>query len=67
MKAYIEKQKCASDNRICRPLKECPSCAITWVEDADEPLGSRMEIDYEKCDGCGKCVEICCGGCIVLK
>lgn len=67
MKAYIEKQKCASDDRICRPLKECPSDAITWVEDNDEPLGSRMEIDYEKCDGCGICVEICCGGCIVLK
>jgi formate hydrogenlyase subunit 6/NADH:ubiquinone oxidoreductase subunit I len=48
-------------------MKECPEEAITWVEDEDEPLGSRMEIDHDKCSGCGKCVDLCCGNCIVLK
>ncbi|MDD4774336.1 MAG: hypothetical protein PHZ09_12170 [Eubacteriales bacterium] len=32
MKAYIDSLKCASDNRICKPLKECPTGAITWIE-----------------------------------
>ena len=67
MKAYIDKAKCASENRICRPLKECPRQAGIWTEDEDEPLGSRTEIDPEKCDGCGICVPLCCGDCIELR
>lgn len=67
MKAYIDRRKCASDNRICKPLKECPAGAISWTEDEDEPIGSRMEIDPEKCDGCGICVSLCCGNCIELR
>jgi len=30
-------------------------------------LGSRMEIDHEKCTGCGICVSLCCGDCIELN
>jgi NAD-dependent dihydropyrimidine dehydrogenase PreA subunit len=67
MKAYIDMDKCASDNRICKPLKECPVGAINWIEDDDEPLGSRMEINNESCTGCGICVDLCCGHCIELK
>lgn len=67
MKAYIDKNKCASDNRICKPLKQCPTGAISWVEDDDEPLSSRMEVDSDKCTGCGICVGLCCGHCIELK
>lgn len=67
MKAIIDKAKCMSDNRICKPLQECPQGAIVWVEDDDEPLGSRMEVDNEKCVGCGTCVPLCCGNCIEIK
>lgn len=67
MRAYIDKKKCASDNRICKPMKECPKSAISWVEDDDEPLGSRMEVDSVKCDGCGVCVPLCCGQCIEIR
>lgn len=67
MKAYIDKAKCMTDNRICKPLKECPQGAISWIEDDDEPLGSRMEIDQNKCVGCGTCVPLCCGHCIEIK
>jgi len=67
VKAYIDKRKCYSDNRICKPLTECQAQAIAWVEDEDEPLGSRMEIDHEKCTGCGICVPLCCGDCIELR
>ena len=67
MKAYINKEKCASDNRICKPLRDCPAAAISWVEDEDEPLGSRMEVDEDKCTGCGVCVDLCCGNCIEIR
>ncbi|NLO12769.1 MAG: 4Fe-4S binding protein [Clostridiales bacterium] len=67
MIAVIDRRKCASDQRICKPLRECPTSAIFWVEDEDEPLGSRMEIDPEKCDGCGICVPLCCGNCIEMR
>ena len=67
MKAAIDKTRCAAENRICRPLKECPVSAVFWTEDEDEPLGCRMEIDQAKCTGCGICVPICCGNCIELK
>ena len=67
MKAYIDKQKCASEKSICQPLKDCSKGAISWVEDDDEPLGSRMEVDDEKCDGCGICVQLCCGQCIEIR
>ena len=67
MKAYIDKNKCASDHRICKPLQECPEKAISCVEDEDEPLGSRMELDTSKCNGCGICVDLCCGHCITMK
>jgi len=67
MKAYIDKRKCPSENRMCKPLVECPEKAISWIEDDDEPLGSRMEIDEEKCTGCGICVPLCCGNCIEIR
>ena len=67
MKAYIDKRKCASEKGLCKPLTECPEKAITWIEDDDEPLGSRMEIDEEKCTGCGICVPLCCGDCIEVR
>jgi len=67
MKAYIDKRKCAAEKRMCKPLTECPEKAVVWVEDEDEPLGCCMEIDVEKCTGCGICVPLCCGDCIEMK
>jgi len=67
MKAYIDKRKCASEKSFCKPLTECPEKAISWIEDNDEPLGSRTVIDEAKCTGCGICVPLCCGDGIELK
>ena len=48
MTAKIDEQERASDNRICEPLTLCPEKAIVWIEDDEEPLGSRMEVIEEK-------------------
>ena len=67
MKAYIIKEKCPAEKRMFKPLSNCPTKAIEWIEDADAPLGCRMEISAEKFDGFGICVPLCCGYCIELK
>ena len=67
MRASIDKRKCLSERRICKPLTECPVQAISWVEDEEEPLGSRMELDETKCTGCGICVSLCCGDAIEMR
>ena len=67
MKAMIDKRKCIADKRLCKPMTECPEGAISCIEDDDEPLGARIEIDEEKCTGCGVCVPLCCGDCIEMK
>jgi ferredoxin len=48
-------------------MKECHVKAFSYVEDENEPIGGRIEIDPEKCDGCGKCVALCCGNCIEMR
>jgi Pyruvate/2-oxoacid:ferredoxin oxidoreductase delta subunit len=67
VKGFIIKKKCAAQPDICQPLQKCPEKAIAYFEDEDEPLGGRMEIDMEKCTGCGECVPLCCGNCIEMR
>jgi Pyruvate/2-oxoacid:ferredoxin oxidoreductase delta subunit len=67
MKPFIDKTRCAAQSQICPPIKECPTQAVIYVEDEDEPLGGRIAIDEEKCTSCGLCVSICCGQCIEMK
>ena len=43
--------------RLCE--KNCPNEAIKVVNNC-------AVIDYDKCDGCGKCAEACKRGCIEL-
>jgi len=45
-------------------MKACKVEAMSFVEDENEPLGGRIEIDYAKCDGCGDCIGTCCGAAI---
>ena len=67
MVPFIDKRKCAAQPDICPPIKECPNQAVSYVVDKSERIGGRIVIDLEKCEGCGKCVEICCGQCIALR
>lgn len=50
------------EKELCRQsscIKACPKGAIT-------KRGGRIIIDYELCDGCGKCVEACKYGAIFI-
>jgi Pyruvate/2-oxoacid:ferredoxin oxidoreductase delta subunit len=67
LKPIIIKERCAAQPDICPPLKECERQAISYMEDDEEPLGGKISIDLEKCDGCGACVSLCCGHCIEMK
>ncbi|MCC8078989.1 MAG: Fe-S cluster domain-containing protein [Oscillospiraceae bacterium] len=42
--------------KLCE--KNCPQGAITVVD-------NLASIDYDKCDGCGKCASVCKPGCII--
>jgi formate hydrogenlyase subunit 6/NADH:ubiquinone oxidoreductase subunit I len=64
---FIVKERCAAQPEICPPMKACPKNAFLYVEDEDEPIGGRIEINLKKCDSCGKCAEICCGHCIEMR
>jgi Pyruvate/2-oxoacid:ferredoxin oxidoreductase delta subunit len=66
MVPFIDKRKCAAQS-FCPPIQSCPNQAVSYIEDKSERLGGRIEIDLEKCEGCGKCVEVCCGHCIELR
>ena len=67
MLAIINKRKCPAQSAICRPIQVCPTGAITYIEDENEPLGGKISIDAALCDGCGQCVAECCGDAIDLK
>lgn len=67
MKPFIIKERCAAQPDICPPMKECPTKSFSFIEDEDEPIGGRIEINYEKCEGCGQCVSLCCGSCIEMR
>lgn len=67
MRPFIIKEKCAAQPDICPPMKECPNHSFSFTEDEDEPIGGRIEIDLEKCEGCGQCVSLCCGSCIEMR
>jgi Pyruvate/2-oxoacid:ferredoxin oxidoreductase delta subunit len=67
MKAEIIGEKCPAQYNLCQPLKQCPLKAIIYEEDINEPLGARIVIDDKVCNGCGICVDLCCGQAIIIR
>lgn len=61
MTIIVNKRKCPAQADICTVIKACPNEAIRYVEDEQEPLGGRIEIEVALCDDCGLCIEVCCG------
>ncbi len=67
MKAYLDERKCAAQPEICRPIEVCPQSALVYVQDEEAPLGGRIILDNDKCDGCGLCIAECCGTALELQ
>jgi Pyruvate/2-oxoacid:ferredoxin oxidoreductase delta subunit len=65
MRVKIIDERCPAQTDICQPIKQCPAKAITYKADLEAPLGGRMSIDQDKCDGCGICIDLCCGQAII--
>ncbi len=61
MTPTINQRRCPAQNEICKAIPACPTGAITYVEDAQEPLGGKIVIDAALCNDCGACIEACCG------
>lgn len=67
MRPYINDRQCYVDPRICTAIKACPQNAISYIENEDLPLGGKIIFDYEKCQECGICADVCCGQAIEMK
>ena len=67
MTAVLNKRKCPAQNFMCQPITACPTGAITYQEDENEPLGGKILINSELCNDCGLCIDACCGQAIELK
>ena len=66
MQPVLLKYKCAAQKEICTAIKACLAGAIVYVDDEDEPLGGKIVFDLDRCNGCGKCAEVCCGDAIEM-
>jgi Pyruvate/2-oxoacid:ferredoxin oxidoreductase delta subunit len=66
-KLSIVKHKCPAQQDICQAIAACPRGAIGYIEDAQERFGGRIVFDYDRCDGCGRCVTECCGAAIEMR
>ncbi len=67
LKALIDTRFCGANQSHCRPMQECPNEAIEIVADEKSGFGHRFVVNEEKCDGCGACIDICCGDCMELR
>jgi len=67
MKPVLNKRRCSAQEQICLAIPACSQRAVYYVQDEEEPLGGRIEFDYTRCDGCGKCAEECCGQAVEMR
>lgn len=67
LKAFIDVRHCGANADHCRPMKECHNEAVEIIPDEKSGFGHRFVVNQEKCDGCGACVDICCGDCMELR
>ena len=67
MQPYLISKKCPAQKDLCRAIQACPTGAVNWVADAQEPLGGRIEFNYDECIECEACANECCGNAIELR
>jgi Pyruvate/2-oxoacid:ferredoxin oxidoreductase delta subunit len=66
MRPVINKRKCPAQKEICKAIQACPTEALAYVADENEPLGGKIVLDEALCSECGICVEECCGQAIEM-
>ena len=66
MRPVLNERKCPAQEQVCKAIPACPEDAIAYIADATQPLGGRIVFDYDRCNGCGACVEACCGSAIEI-
>lgn len=67
VKPNIIARRCPAQEDVRKVIAACPQSAIGYVKDESEPLGGKIVIDYDKCDGCGLCVAECCGAAVEMR
>jgi Pyruvate/2-oxoacid:ferredoxin oxidoreductase delta subunit len=67
LKPYLSDRRCPAQQSMCTLFAACPQEAVAYVADEAAPLGGRITFDHERCDGCGKCVEACCGHAVEMR
>ena len=67
MKPYLLERRCPAQETMCKLFAACEKGAVTYVADEAAPLGGRIVFDLEACDGCGVCVEACCGHAVEMR
>lgn len=63
-KAVLNEASC-DKSPFCGAKRACPVNAISFVKEGI--FNGKIEIDKEKCIGCGKCVNYCPHGAISMK
>ena len=53
MLPVINKRKCPAQKDVCKVITACPTHSISYIEDANEPLGGKIIIDEASCNLCG--------------
>ena len=66
MKPQLITRRCPAQQAMCKAIPACATDAIYYIEDENEPLGGKILFDYDKCTGCGLCVDACCGHAIEM-
>jgi len=64
---FLNERKCPAQEQVCKFIPACPEGAVAYIVDEKAPLGGRIVIDLEKCNGCGICAAECCGSAIELR
>ena len=64
-KAYIDQNKC-DKSPFCPVKRVCPVQAVSQKKKGFFSMEAAV-VDPKKCIGCGKCINSCPGGAVILK
>ena len=66
MPPVINTRKCPAQPALCKPIQLCPTKALYYIADENEPLSGKIILDEQKCTDCGICVQECFGSALTM-